>query len=62
MRACNRCGQDYLTLHTCAHPLHVALDEACVYHPPGGAVSDDSLRCDVCGPARQILAEGIGSL
>ena len=54
-RTCNRCGAGYETLHTCAHPSHVATDSACVYSTP--EIVTNLLWCDVCGTIRMILAE-----
>lgn len=51
MRRCNRCGEEFVQLHSCAHPLHAAVDPQCVYHTG----LDGPLRCDVCGPVRLIL-------
>ena len=57
-RICNRCAEAYSSrLHTCAHPLHAAIDPACVYTAQDGAVSGDHMRCDVCGPIRLLLSE-----
>lgn len=58
-RTCNRCGVMYESLHTCAHPIHAAVDPLCVYYA-GGPPS--AVTCDVCRPAREIMETMGGSV
>ncbi len=56
-RTCVRCAVAYEPpLHTCAHPLHAAIDPACVYWL-GGDVPEQHMRCDICGPIRYLMQE-----